>query len=113
MYGPITLPGGEPPGRVIAAPVDAAATPNQPTKADAGAVPADGAVWDRLGTLLQIVGAGAAIVTWVVLVGGAVMWARLQAAHVPRPTRTVTLVPRDALASGDQKHPHVGNVKQQ
>jgi uncharacterized protein YjbI with pentapeptide repeats len=53
--------------------------------------------WDTISSLLQIVGAGAAFVAWVVVVGGAIVWARLQAAELPRPTRTVTLLPREAL----------------
>lgn len=46
---------------------------------------------------LQALGAVAALVGWVVLVGGIRMHARLGAADIPNPTRTVTVLPREVL----------------
>jgi hypothetical protein len=54
--------------------------------------------WDSALQVAQTLGAVAALVAWVV-VGGAVMWARLESAHVPNATRAVTLLPRDALVA--------------
>ena len=68
--------------------------PDEPASA-----PASGPTRDLFLNLLQAVGAGAALVGWIVVVGGAIVWARLEAAGVPRPTRTVTLLPRDALVA--------------
>jgi uncharacterized protein YjbI with pentapeptide repeats len=53
--------------------------------------------WDSAVQAVQLIGAVAALVAWVVLIGGAVMYARLAAAQAPNPIRTVTLLPRDAL----------------
>jgi hypothetical protein len=47
--------------------------------------------------VVQVVGAAAALAAWVVLVGGIRVYLRLEAANVPAPTRTVTLLPRDVL----------------
>jgi hypothetical protein len=50
-----------------------------------------------LSVALQVIGAGAALVSWIVVVGGGIMWARFDAAGVPDATRAVTLMPRDSL----------------
>jgi len=47
--------------------------------------------------LLQAIAALAAFGAWVVVVGGIRVWARLQAAKLPQPVRTVTLLPRETL----------------
>lgn len=49
-----------------------------------------------LSGLLEIVAAGAAITGWVAVVGGAHMWARLEAAHFS-PSPSVAFQPREAL----------------
>src|ERR1044071_8895936 len=49
--------------------------------------------WD---TVVQVVGAGAAIATWVAVVGGGRVWARLHAAEVPA-TQTLAVLPRQLL----------------
>ena len=49
--------------------------------------------WERLG---QIVGVIAAIAGWMVIVGGARMWARLHNAHIPT-TQTLAVLPRQLL----------------
>jgi hypothetical protein len=63
--------------------------------------PAEGAgrgpVWDLILNVLQIIGAGAAFVGWITIVGGARVWARFDAAGVPSPVRSVTAVPRESL----------------
>jgi hypothetical protein len=47
--------------------------------------------WDLV---LQIVGASAGLAAWVAVVGGAAVWARLAAAHLPT-TQTLAVLPRE------------------
>src|SRR4051794_10891233 len=65
-----------------------------------GAAEADGAGadggpinWD---TIVQVVGAGAAIAAWIAVVGGGRVWARLHAAEIPA-TQTLAVLPRQLL----------------
>ena len=54
-------------------------------------------LWDVAQRLLQVVGAGAALVGWIVVVGGALVWARFEALGIPTPSRTVGEFPQTAL----------------
>jgi hypothetical protein len=53
--------------------------------------------WQTVAQVLQAIAALAAFGAWVVVVGGIRVWARLQAAKLPQPVRTVTLLPRETL----------------
>jgi hypothetical protein len=62
-------------------------------------MPAEGEprVGDIVTRLLQIAGAGAAIVGWVAIVGGARVTARFEALGIPSPLNTVSALPRSLL----------------
>src|SRR4051794_5039120 len=46
---------------------------------------------------LEVVGAGAALVGWVAVVGAAREWAKFRAAGIPSPAPTAALLPRTSL----------------
>jgi hypothetical protein len=62
-----------------------------------GSEPQVGPTWDAVLQTLQIIGAGAALVGWIAVVGGARVYLRFEAAQLPSPLRTVSVVPRDTL----------------
>ena len=64
---------------------------------DAGSESLDRDAGDVGVQVLQAVGSAAALGLWITFVGGAMVFARLEAANAPRPTRTVTLVSKDVL----------------
>jgi hypothetical protein len=65
--------------------------------ADVASQPPERSAGDFAAQALQVVGSAAALALWLTLVGGAMVFARLEAADAPRPTRTVTAVPKDVL----------------
>jgi hypothetical protein len=64
--------------------------------ATAEAAPGDSIRGFSTAAVLEVVAAGAGLAGWVVVVGGAHMWARLDAAHFA-PTPSVAFQPREAL----------------
>ena len=69
--------------------------PAQTSDRDGGS----GLSWELVATLLQALGAAAALVAWLVVVGGIHARERLDAAGVPNPTRSVTMLPRNELVA--------------
>jgi hypothetical protein len=59
--------------------------------------PPDGPAWTAVQRALQIIGGGAALLGWLAIIGGWRMYLRFQAAQLPSPVRTVSVVPRETL----------------
>jgi outer membrane protein OmpA-like peptidoglycan-associated protein len=70
-----------------------AGPPTPPEPHDTGGARGADARW---ALVLQVLGAGAGIGAWIAVVGGARLWARLDALHVPA-AQTVSVMPRELL----------------